>query len=121
MAPHAKQPLTGWSTGGKLGTAALPQPPQCDANPRKNGMGTRGSHGHLGLSLVCDFCNFLHSVLVFSCNLFLMMVTCSPVGTLPCFPCFLAVQVTAEQSQQEGDVTSARNKLPLFPNKSLAR
>lgn len=94
MAPHGGQPLTGWSTGGRLGTAALLQPPQRDANSRKNGMGTRGSHGQLGLSFVCGFYNFLHSVLAFSCNLFLMMVTCSPVCTLPCFPCSLAIKVT---------------------------
>jgi len=66
-APHAGQPLTDWSTGGRPGSAALLQPPQYVVNPRKNEMGTRGSHGWLRLSLACSFCNFLYSVLGFSC------------------------------------------------------
>lgn len=78
-APHSGQPLTGWSMSGRLGTAALPQPPQYDANPGKNGIGTRGSHRQLRLSWVCSLCNFLHSVIGFSCYLLLLMtVTCKP-------------------------------------------
>lgn len=57
------QPLTGWSIGGRLGTAVLPQPPWYDANPWKHGMGTRGRHGQLVLSLVYTSCNFLHLAL----------------------------------------------------------
>lgn len=42
------QPLTGWSTGGRLGTAVLPQPPQYDANPGRMGWGQGGDMGSLG-------------------------------------------------------------------------
>lgn len=52
-----------WEHWWQTGDSSPATPSQYDANPWKNGMGTRGSHGQLGLSLVCASCNFLHLAL----------------------------------------------------------
>lgn len=57
-------------------------------------MESRGSHGWLGLALVCSSVISCPWFLGFFCSLLLLpTVTFSPAYTLLCFACFLAIWV----------------------------